>query len=82
MDDNKEKEFFPCILDQKDCAACYNGICIALEAADFKGSGCPFYKSAKQQAEESVDAIKHLMNIGRFDLIKKYHAKVAKKYGC
>ena len=82
MADMNEKAFFPCILEQKDCAACYNGMCMALEDADFKGYGCPFYKSAVQQAEESADIIRHLMDIGRFDLVEKYHAKVAKKYGC
>ena len=82
MADKNNKPFLPCILEQKDCAACHNGICIALEDTDFKGYGCPFYKSAEQQAEESADIIRHLMDIGRFDLVEKYHAKVAKKYGC
>jgi len=39
----------------------------------FKAGTCPFYKSAIQRRREHVEAVKHLEESGRKDLIDKYN---------
>ena len=83
MAEKKEKVFYPCIMQQKNCAACHNGICGLLENVDFKGNKCPFYKTEDQRVAEDTKALQRLMRIGRFDLIRKYRGKkVRNTDGC
>ena len=82
MAKKKEKEFFPCVMEQKDCGACYNGICLALEKVALRDGVCPFYKSAAQQEAEDRKSLEHLVERKRFDLLQKYRGdKEAKNHG-
>ena len=63
-----------------DCFANKDGYCIALKLENFSDVSCPFYKT-KQEAEEArLKSVRHLVEIGREDLIEKYGGQ--KSYGC
>lgn len=83
MANKKNKEYEPCPMTSKDCAACSGGFCLALEDIDYAVDGCPFYKTAEQKAKEDEACLERLAERNRFDLILKFRSKKeAKKYGC
>ena len=49
------KENFPNCPHAPGCRSRKNGTCRVLKNTDFKGKPCPFYKTAVQNAVESLD---------------------------
>lgn len=56
-----------------DCFANSEGWkCDILEART-KHQECPFFKTVAQARKDREEAVQHLRNIGRYDLIEKYN---------
>ena len=54
------------------CFANKDGYCNALNNTDFGMRQCPFYKEKEDAVTEQLDALQHLIEAGRYDLIEKY----------
>ena len=80
MDEYARDSMPDCPMAEKDCAACNReGRCRALDRTNFRGKPCPFYKKAEQQAAENESAWDHLVKLGRYDLVEKYHSEELQK---
>lgn len=53
-----------CSNEKKDCAACVNGRCIALENTDFGDKMCPFYMDIKTKNQRIADSYSRLLEKG------------------
>ena len=71
---------FPKCNTHIDCFANKEGYCIALKLENFSDVACPFYKTTQEVTEARLKSFKHLVEIGREDLIEKYGGR--KSYGC
>ena len=67
----KKEEFSRCNL-HTDCFANKGGCCVALKTGQVPSTNCPFYKTKQEASEARLESYKHLVEIGREDLIKKY----------
>ena len=56
--------------EHKDCFACLDGKCTALNTGG--GKNCVFYKPAEKALSECRDAFRKLKEQGRYDIIGKY----------
>ena len=63
---------FPKCNTHIDCFANKEGYCIALKTGQVPSTNCPFYKTKQEALEARLESYKHLVEIGREDLIKKY----------
>lgn len=51
--------------DAEECAACYEGRCIALSDNNFGTRKCPFFKTKEQAAKEKAYCEKRLADINK-----------------
>lgn len=75
----EEQTYIKCIDSRESCAACENGLCLALNESArklFRNGVCPFYKVERDQAKAQVDTRNRLLAIGREDLLHKYRGAV------